>query len=85
LRKPSATAGITEGGAMPNRSQQQKPAPFSDDEITKLRELLERRERIKWLWSSVKAWAVLITSVIGAWAVGIDTLKSILAALLAKG
>lgn len=69
---------------MPNRIQQ-KPAPLTDDEIMKMREMLEKRERIKWLWSSVKAWSVFITSVIAAWAVGIDTLKSILTALLSKG
>lgn len=68
---------------MPNRTS--KPAPLSDEEVTKLRDLIERRDRIKWLWASIRTWAVFITSVIAAWAVGIDTLAAIVKALLAKG
>lgn len=69
---------------MPNRNAA-KPAPLTEEEVTKLREMLERRERFKWLWTSIKTWAVFISSVIAAWAVGIDTLSAIVKALLAKG
>lgn len=61
-----------------------KPAPLTEEELTKVRELLERRERIRWLWSSIKTWAVALTAIIGAWTVGIDTLATIAKALIGK-
>lgn len=43
--------------------------PLTDEEISKLRLIIEHDERIGWLWAGVRRWAAWISAVIvGAYA-----------------
>lgn len=51
-------------------------------ELESLRVLIEDYNRTKWLWSSLKAWIIGLTSVIALLTVGVDGVKSILKRLV---
>jgi hypothetical protein len=46
--------------------------PLSEDEIRSLRRLMKADERARWLWSSLRTWALWITAV----SVGVASFKS---------
>jgi len=42
------------------------PPPLSEDEIKKLRDMLESQERAEWLWSTLRIWASYISGAVVA-------------------
>jgi hypothetical protein len=63
---------------MPNRNLQ-KP-PLTDEEVEKLRELLEHEKRVRWFWSTARTWAVGLAAIIGGVTIGWDTIVKIIRA-----
>lgn len=56
--------------------------PLSRAEITELRHLLEREQRMGWLWSTIRIWAAWIGAVVVGLTVGLDALKRIAKSLV---
>ncbi len=56
--------------------------PLSDEEIKKLRTIIEQDARAKWFWSSLRTWILAISSTIALLTVGLDGLKSIVKRLV---
>jgi hypothetical protein len=53
-----------------------KPKPLTEDELTYLRDLIEKDKRVKWLWTTARTWALWITGVGAALVVGKDGLRA---------
>lgn len=49
--------------------------PLTDEELHRLRQLLQADDRAVWLWSAIKVWSTWIAAVIVAVTLGWDALK----------
>jgi hypothetical protein len=63
---------------MPNRTVQK--TQLTDDEIVKLRELLEHDRRVRWFWSTARTWAVGLAAIVGGVTIGWETIVKIIRA-----
>lgn len=61
-----------------------KERPLSDDEVRKLRDLIEADSRVRWFWASIRTYAVWVSAVVLGLTVGWESLGKILRALIAK-
>lgn len=55
----------------------------TEEELTKIRQLIEQDARTRWFWSSLRTWMLAISSVLALFTVGFDGLKTILRRLVA--
>lgn len=55
----------------------------TEEELTKIRQLIEQDARTRWFWSSLRTWVLAISSVLALFTVGFDGLKTILRRLVA--
>lgn len=53
--------------------------PLSDDEIARLRLIMQQDERMTWLFASVRFWAAWVLSVLAAIVVFRDTIRELTA------
>ncbi len=56
---------------------QRRSDPLTDDELDKLRAMLESDQRVRWFWSSAKTWAIGIGAVVAGLTVGLDALAKV--------
>ena len=56
--------------------------PFTATERAELRRLMESERRAKWLWGSIRVWALWVTAVVAAVTVGREALKAAARSLL---
>lgn len=54
--------------------------PFTEEEIIKIRAILEKEERIVWFWSTMRVWAGWVVGIVGAY----FAIKSLFADVLAR-
>lgn len=54
-----------------------KPPSLTDDELTRLRAILEQDKFVRQFWSSVRAWVVAIAAVIAGVTVGFEALGKV--------
>lgn len=58
---------------------------LSEKEVYELRDLLERDKRARWLWASLRTWAIWIAAVLGGITLGWEALGKLLRAAVGKG
>jgi hypothetical protein len=51
--------------------------PLSAAEINAVRELLDNDKRARWLWASLRVWAIWVASFLGAWIIGWESLSKV--------
>ena len=56
---------------------------LSQEELTGLRSLMAQDARIRWFWSSLRTWVLVISSTIALLTVGFEGLKTLLRRLVA--
>lgn len=66
-------------------SEEEDLRPLSRKEIASVRDLLDRDRRARWLWASLRVWALWIAAVLGAWVVGWESLGRLVRTLAGKG
>lgn len=54
----------------------------TQDEITKIRQLIEQDARTRWFWSSLRTWVLAISSILALFTVGFDGIRTILKRLV---
>ena len=54
--------------------------PLSDDELKKIRAIIESDSRAKWLWASIRTWATWVAAVVLGITVGWDSLVKLVRA-----
>ena len=57
-------------------------AQLSTKELDELRALLDADRKAKWLWASVRTWALWVTAVVAGFTIGVDALKALLKRLM---
>lgn len=57
--------------------------PLTEEEIVKIRAIIDSDEKMKWLWASLRTWAIWITAIVGGVYVGWDFIKKVLKAAVA--
>lgn len=54
-----------------------KSAPLTDDEIEKIRTIIESDERVRWFWSRSKSFAIALGAVIAGLTIGFEALAKV--------
>jgi hypothetical protein len=55
---------------------------FSVEEIERLHKLLESDARMRWLWETIRTWALWVAAVVAALTVGLDSIRAAIRRLL---
>ena len=62
----------------------QRRTQLTEAEVSELREMLEEERRAKWLWSSIRVWAVWVAAVVGGTTIFWDSATRVLKAIVGK-
>lgn len=81
------TRGVKDDRDKPStRADAEDTVPqLSDSEIEEVRKIIEQQKRVKWLWGTLRTYAMWITAVVAGYSVGWDMLKKVLASLTQGG
>ncbi len=72
------------GDLRTQRDRRSVVTPLTDDEVHKLRKMIESEARVQWAWSTARVWATWIAAVALGVTVGWDALGKIAKALVSR-
>lgn len=54
----------------------------TEEELGKLRQIIEQDARTRWFWASLRTWVLAISSILALFTIGFDELRTILRRLV---
>ncbi len=67
-----------------SRDREYDEPELTQTELKALRSIIESDKRVKWLWSTLRLWALWITAVVAGVTIGWETLGKIVKALIGR-